>query len=124
MKSGGKFDRSEEGDTFPRWRGDDGSRGEKSRLRACKLLHIFSIIFLKFPVRSRDLPFLSPHQTSRRLVRQGETSLRDRLDTFHSLRTASFPFRGIPSWDVMWVIIFGVLTSLDHSLGFNGMGET
>jgi len=96
---------------------DDGSRGEKGRLRACKLLHIFSIIFLKFPVRSRDLPFLSPHQTSRWLVRQGEITLRDRLDTSHSFCT--FPPMGCHVGHHLWS--FNI--SRDHSLGFNGVGE-
>lgn len=76
------FDRSKQGDTFS-LRCSGESISGRSRVRACKLLHIFSIIFLEFSVHPRDLPFLSLRQTSRRLVQREDSSLHDSLDTFH-----------------------------------------
>lgn len=56
----------------------------EKQVPACKLLHIFRIIFLEFPVHPCDLLFSSPRQTSRRLIQPRDLTLRDRPRKYFS----------------------------------------
>lgn len=98
---GSSFDRFEQGDMFSRrWK-----HIGRSRVRASKLLHIFSIIFLEFPVYPHDLSFLSPRQTSRRFV-HGDSSLHDRFDTFHSSIVTSLYRASYNPWQLSYSYLF------------------
>jgi hypothetical protein len=57
MKSGGKFDRSEEGDTFPRWRGTMEAEERKADYAPVNCSIFSASFFLNFPSVLVIFPF-------------------------------------------------------------------